>query len=359
MTMSFHHVVLDGWSLATLLTEMFRHYWWLQGKDEQGIDPAPALEFREFVALEREAMAAAECRDYWQRSVEGSTARMLPRWTTGTGNESGEGGEPQVETHEVAISGELSSSLKAFAQKAHVPLKSVLLAAHLRVLGLLSGQRDVVTGVVGNGRPESRDGERVVGLFLNTLPFRQQLSGGTWQELAREVFENERQMMPYRRYPLAELQRVTGRAELFEVAFNYIHFHVFQEALQLEGMQLFGWSSFTETNFPFLVNFGMDPTSRGLYLGIQYDAGLFSAAQVAGIAGYYERALAAMAANPEGRYRDVTLLGEEERRRLLPELSRPVEAAEATETGRSLQELFEEQAAARRRRWRWCTKASR
>ena len=47
-------------------------------------------------------------------------------------------------------------------------------------MGLLYGTTDVLIGLVANGRQETVDGERVLGLFLNTLPFRYRLSGGSW-----------------------------------------------------------------------------------------------------------------------------------------------------------------------------------
>ena len=122
---------------------------------------------------------------------------------------------------------------------------------------------------------------------------------GAWTDLVRQTFAAEVEMLPFRQYPMAQMQKNAAGRPLFEAVFSFTHFHVLGARSRTRTC---GWSgsTATETNFPLLVNFGMDPTSRGLYLGIQYDAGLFSAAQVAGIAGYYERALAAMAANPEG-----------------------------------------------------------
>ena len=96
-----------------------------------------------------------------------------------------------MRTVQVPITAELTRDLQRLARATSVPLKSVLLAAHLRVLGLLGGTTDVLTGLVANGRPEERDGERVLGLFLNTLPFRLTLGGGTWSDLIRATFDAE------------------------------------------------------------------------------------------------------------------------------------------------------------------------
>ena len=71
----------------------------------------------------------------------------------------------QLGVRTVPLSEELSGGLKSLAQRAGVPLKSVLLAAHVRVMGLVGNQTDVLTGLVSNSRPEEADGERVLGLF--------------------------------------------------------------------------------------------------------------------------------------------------------------------------------------------------
>ena len=60
-----------------------------------------------------------------------------------------------------------------------MPLKSVLLAGHLRVVSALAGATEVVTGLMANARPEAEDGARAVGLFLNTTPLRAELLWAT------------------------------------------------------------------------------------------------------------------------------------------------------------------------------------
>ena len=111
-----------------------------------------------------------------------------------------------------------------------IPLKSLVLAAHAKVLSLVSGQEDVLTGMCTNGRPEEVGGEKVFGLFLNTVPVRLRLGGGNWVELARQAFEAERELLPFRRYPLAAIQKGWGRQPLCdEVQFNYMDFHVYDD----------------------------------------------------------------------------------------------------------------------------------
>jgi amino acid adenylation domain-containing protein len=313
LTLSFHHAILDGWSVATLLTELLQHFWFVIGKHQQDIAPPPNSLFRDFVALERKTLGSEVSRQYWVEKLADSIVTSLPRRLQPSESRS----EGDVELRTIAISGTRFDGLKDLARLANAPLKSVLLAAHIRVLALLSGQSDVMTGLVSNGRPEEEDGERVLGLFLNTLPFRQQLKGGTWIDLVRETFALEREMLEHRRYPLAELQQIAGGRSLFEVVFNFVHFHVYQSLGGLREIGFLGGQFVERTNFPLFVQFSLDVQASKVTISLKYDASQFSLEQIDSICGYYERTVAAMTGDPASRYECAELLGEQERQRLL------------------------------------------
>jgi amino acid adenylation domain-containing protein len=189
-----------------------------------------------------------------------------------------------------------------------VPIKSVLLAAHFRVLSLLAGQPDVLSGVVANGRPERADGDQVLGLFLNSLPLRLRLGGGTWAELAQAAFELERESLGFRRFPLADLQRMEGGRPLFEIAFNFLHYHVYQSVTGIAGLDVLERAGYEETNFLFTVHFQVDPGTSHVRLLFNYQESELEAEEVAAVGRYYQAVLAAMAENPEARYETAPLL---------------------------------------------------
>ncbi len=335
-TLSFHHVLLDGWSLAALLTEWFQHYWRLLGNEASDVAAMPAWSYGEFLRLERAAIASEECQNYWRAQIDQSQLMQLPRLRSD---------KPAVEDageQEFWISRSVTDQLKKLSQKHGLPLKSILLAAHMRVLAVLSGQRSVTSGVVWHGRPEEGGAERMIGLFLNTLPFVMEMERGSWLDLAQRAFAKECEMMPHKRYPLIELQRSRGGAALFEVAFNYIHFHVFQDALQLPGIRIVETQATTKTNFPLLVNFGLDPSGGNLQLALQYDSREFSREQIRQFAGCYERALQAIASDPERDYRESSLVDPAEAAQELNQARKEYELE-----GTSLASWFEEVAARR------------
>ncbi|HYP29145.1 MAG TPA: amino acid adenylation domain-containing protein, partial [Blastocatellia bacterium] len=314
-TFTAHHSILDGWSDGLALTELARDYMRLLAGEAVSDEPVSRASFRDYIALERDALNDDGNRDFWEKELLGTTVAKLPRLpglqATGHGIQFG--------TVEVPITKELSAGLQAVSQSAAISLKSVLLAAHVRVMGLMSGQEDLITGLVANCRPEKSGGDRIVGLFLNTIPLRARLEGGTWVDLARQMFETENRSLNHRRYPLAQIQRNAGGEALFETCFNYTHFHLYEEERVVEKFNVLGTTTVAETNLALMAQFSLDPFTSTLQLSLDYDPRELGEEQVRALGNYYARALAALVADPQGSYFDAPLVPSEEAHKLLVE----------------------------------------
>ncbi len=150
----------------------------------------------------------------------------------------------------------MRDGLEALARAASVPLKSVLLAAHCKVVALWSGRSEGITGLLSNGRPEVAGGDEVLGIFLNTVPFPWRSAAGSWRELVLEVFAAEHRQLPFRRYPMAELQREYGGGEaLFDTVFNFTHFHIYQGLERVVGVEVLEHRGVEQTYFPLTAQF--------------------------------------------------------------------------------------------------------
>lgn len=127
--------------------------------------------------------------------------------------------------------------LRDIARIEGVPLKTVLLTAHLTALARFTGRRRFLAGLVCNGRPEVRGGDQVAGMFLNTVPFGVHLRG-SWRQLIRAVYEEELALWPHRRFPLPAMQqRWGGSHRLLPALFSYQDFHVLDhEMVDGEGI---------------------------------------------------------------------------------------------------------------------------
>ncbi|MEW6738140.1 MAG: condensation domain-containing protein, partial [Acidobacteriota bacterium] len=333
--LSFHHAILDGWSVASLVTELLQRYKSLLSNNEMPIEKL-GCSFRDFVTLEREALASNETRDYWTQKLSDASVTKLPRLFDSDKAQ----GNYQFGKHSLLLPEETTRSLKQLALMAGIPLKSVLLAAHIKVISFASGQTDILTGVALHGRPETADGEQILGLFLNMLPFRQRLSGGSWLDLVQEVFTIEREMLPYRRYPMAQIQLDMGSNLLFETVFNFVHFHVYRGVQKLDDVQLLGVGGLDQTNFTLLVNFMLDQTESFLGLGLNCNLNDISQNQLETIAHYYENTLMAMIKDPSARYQYSCLLTQSEQYQMLTVWNDTVKVYPAD---KCIHQIFEQQ----------------
>jgi amino acid adenylation domain-containing protein len=337
LTLTNHHAILDGWSVAALLTEVLRVYVAVQEGQEEVVDrlPAPATRFRDFVALERETIASESTQRYWQEKLREPHVMKLPRWSAHQ-----QTAEPQRRQEiYTTLSQDVVHGLRQLARQTNVPFKNVLLAAHLKVMSVLGGEVDVLTGLASSGRPEGLDSERVLGLFLNSVPFRQKLVGGSWMDLVQEIFKHEQELLPFQRYPFAQLQLEHGGQPLFETLFNYTHFHVYQELHDLP-LKILDTYEFAEVDFALTTTFDLDVATSELRLILQYNPAAFSQEQVQAAADYYISALKLMAQAPTERYEVQSLLSPTEEQQLLVEWN-----ATATNYPRNqcVHQLFEQQ----------------
>src|SRR5438552_1986525 len=122
-------------------------------------------------------------RDYWQGVLVAGGLAAIPRWAR----------EPVagVGEHEARISDDLGAALRRLADELAVPISSVLLTAHAKVLGALSGERVVSTGYVVDGRP--------------ALPCRMTIEPPSWRALLLEAHRVESELLSHRDFPVEDL----------------------------------------------------------------------------------------------------------------------------------------------------------
>ncbi|ABA25098.1 Amino acid adenylation (plasmid) [Trichormus variabilis ATCC 29413] len=317
LTLSWHNSILDGWSNASLLTELLQRYHTLLNGEENQIESALTISYRDFVAVESQILQSPEYQNYWQQKLQGLVIKPIPRWDKNNAKKN-----VQVGVLDVPISPQVSHGLKQLARLAEVPLKNVLLAAHLKVMSLLINDEDVLTGLESNSRLEEADGEKTLGTFINTIPLRLQLEAGTWIELVQQAFAAEQELLPYRHYPYSELQKFGNRQPLqplLETVFNYTHFHVYQRLQDLSGLEIIGGQGFGESNFTLRVEFNRNHITDHIQLDLECKIAEISSTQLAAIGSYYSETLIAMATQPFNRHEEQCLLSTAQQQQILVE----------------------------------------
>ncbi|MEU7133058.1 amino acid adenylation domain-containing protein [Streptomyces sp. NPDC046261] len=283
ITFSQPHAITQGWGQFALATELVDCY----RRVREGAEPepyqAPPVRYADFVAGELRSLEEGEDRAYWRSVTQRYAPLSLP---TGWGEEDGPG------SHVVTVRlTDLEERLRAFASRNRVSLKSVLLAAHMKVMSQLTEEESFHTGLVCDARPEALGADRVLGMYLNTLPFPHDRSARTWDELVQQVFARETGLWPHRRYPMAAVQRDAGSARRqIDVLFNYHDLRVFES----ERIDVASSLGRTTTEFALSVATG------GEGLNLTADSRVLSRARTRRLAGMYRAVLTAMAADQGG-----------------------------------------------------------
>jgi amino acid adenylation domain-containing protein len=254
LSLSVHHVVVDGWSLARLMTEVLLDYDARLAGTGGALPPMPSASYRDFVAAEQAAAANADAERFWRVRVSSDTQPSLPVLPGGDGTS-------QLAFHAELPRG-LDHELRSAASELGIPLKSVFFAAHLWALREITARPAVVTGLQMNGRLEQEGADRLLGLFLNIAPVHLAVQQGTWAALAEAAFAAEREIQPFRRYPMAKIQHMAGHDRaLFDVVFNYTDFYVFDELDRLIKTRTVGWWFSDRHSFLLMVEVSSSPRS--------------------------------------------------------------------------------------------------
>ncbi|UVS84492.1 amino acid adenylation domain-containing protein [Burkholderia glumae] len=295
---SFHHAIIDGWSEAALTTEFLSLYVCLLAGGTL-VEAPMETGHREFVALERDALDDPAQREFWRSSLAGARTLSLRRAPLDTEQSAGAG--EQVSYEAVPVSAELEAALRALARDANVPLKSVLLAAHLRALQALTGRRDVLSAMVTHVRPENGCAEQAVGLFLNSVPVRAALDADAPAAAqAREVFAIESEIFRHRFYPSQQIGQDNDWLSFGEVLFNFTSFHVLRELGEADVAMLMNRDGHAVNSFPVQIDFSISPSDQRLRCIVGYRADLLRQQDALDIAHAHGVALARLAGLPAG-----------------------------------------------------------
>ncbi|MFJ3202330.1 condensation domain-containing protein, partial [Streptomyces sp. NPDC086989] len=295
LTYGFHHAVMDGWSESVFAADLLRRY----DAMLRGAAPEPTLPSRgcaEFAALEQQAVGSEETRRFWKERC----AALAPTLTSPRAQEGSD-----RRTLVSAVPQDVVAGLRHGSRLWRLPYKSLIVAGHLAALGRFTGSVEPVTGLIVNGRPETAESDRLVGLFLNVVPMSVPVTG-SWRDIVEGVFEAEKELLPHRRFPFPALREVMG-APLFDVAFNYVQFHRSTELDALEAVRVLDTRIEDKTSFPLAFDVVQSPDGERLVIEAAAAAHAFSAADLDAVAAahldvYREIAAEALAA---GAARDV------------------------------------------------------
>ncbi|WP_034521062.1 non-ribosomal peptide synthetase [Actinomadura rifamycini] len=345
MVLTLHHLIMDGWSLPVLFEELSRVY--AAGGDPSGLPPVTS--FRDYLVwLGGRDRGAA--RDAWRRELAGLPGPTLvgpahgagADGAAGTAPAAGPGGAPLPARAATRLGGDLAARLRRVARGLGVTLNTVTQAAWGLLVGQLTGRSDVVFGAIVSGRPMELPGvERMVGLFINTVPVRVAAApGDTLAGTLTRLQAAQSALLDHQHLGLTEIRRAAGDGAVFDTLIVHQNYPRNPDGpLRLDGLDVGGGGGEDASHYP--LTLVVTPGDDELELRLDYRPDLFDERAAWALLDRLVRVLEQTAADPLARVADVDVLTPEERRTVLHgwnDTARPVPDA-------SLVDLFEAQAA--------------
>ncbi|MCU0287130.1 MAG: amino acid adenylation domain-containing protein, partial [Acidobacteria bacterium] len=315
MIVSYHHILFDGWSNAIILEEFLNAYHDLcSGKVLQ----IPAkTRFKAFVTWVKQVDRDPE-ETFWRNYLYGfetpTELSLKKRY---------QGSKRTVANFQTGFAKSTKDQIEEFVKTHKITTASLFYSCWGILLQRYNNSDDVVFGTTVSGRPSVIPGiERMVGLFINTIPLRIQSYPGekavdflekiTAALKEREIFENT---------PLVEIkkQSVIGYEDVVEELFDSI---VVIENYPMNSR----WSQ--EKNELIVNSYSMfESTHYDLTLGIElfddieinfsYREQVFVEADIERLAGHFTRIMKDIISNPGKEVSRIEMLSAREKHQLL------------------------------------------
>ncbi|MGC2107937.1 MAG: condensation domain-containing protein, partial [Candidatus Korobacteraceae bacterium] len=333
---AFHHILVDGRAFSIILREVFRLC------EDSAAELPPCQPYRSYIDW-LQTLDLSRARDFWSKKLAGFVA-PTPLYNDLAAREHTPPADRYGEV-ELRLPQPQSDRLKQLAAEQNVTLNTVLMAAWGLLLARYSGEEDVIFAATKTARRSGLEGaDKIVGLFLNTIPVRMKLAPGTSvQEVLRNLREEWVSLRAYEHSPLVlikEASDVPASAPLFDSLVVFENQRFDAELKSQGGL----WSNrsfrlLEQTNFTLsFLAYGDAET----LLKIEHDATRYTRETIRRMLRHLELLLEAMVSNPDAPALSLPMLTAEERQHCLVDWNA---TRKLFPSQRSVGELLSEQAA--------------
>ncbi|MCR3750885.1 non-ribosomal peptide synthase/polyketide synthase [Lentzea californiensis] len=309
---TFHHVLLDGWSLAQVFAEVCEQYRAItEGRAPEVVTRRP---FRDYLRW-LDAQDRSEAERHWREVLAGfSASTALPYDRTPARDHATESSTVVP----VALTAEQTDRLRRTARSHGLTVNTVVQGAWALLLSRYSGESDVVFGTTVSGRPGELPGvEQMVGLFINTVPARVTVRAdadtATW---LRDLQAAQTESRRFDFVSLAELRSwsdVPAGASLFDSAVVFENYPL-NDVTEVGGIQATDVRARDTTSFALTLSAVLD---ERLHLDLAYDPHLFDADTARNLADRLLLLVDAIAADSGRTVSELPLMTDDERRQVV------------------------------------------
>ncbi|NOQ24125.1 MAG: amino acid adenylation domain-containing protein, partial [Bacteroidales bacterium] len=337
-----HHAIIDGWSDASFNTELNNIYLALQ-KDPHFIPEQLQSSYKDFVIDQIYAAKNKELIDFWKDELIG-----YKRFAFDIVDK-----DALYKTKEEKLPDDVHTELISIAQQLNVSVKNICFSAFMYTLKMFSYDNDITVGLITNNRPTVEDGDKILGCFLNTVPFRTIIPENvTWKEYINSTNEKLNNLKRYDKISLLKIVELTGEVStsqnpITDIIFNYVDFHIYDE---IEENELRQTNNEGETNelqsnmggvqSNSLFGFDISATGGNLFYSLSYITSFISEERVKDFFEFFRTILVSISKNPEKLINSNNIISHNVLQKLLYDFN---DTKIDFSRDKAIHELFEEQ----------------
>ena len=334
MILTFHHIVYDGWSNGIILTEFLDAYHRLAGIEIPELRPEsgshlPKTPYKEFFKWYKQQFMIhnkEERETFWKAYLDGfDTCTSLPY------NHKKLAEISHVNTYPMETDPSLYTAIETVTQQQNITLSVLLYTAWGILLQKYNNADDVMFGTTVSGRvPEVKGIDRMVGLFINTLPLRVNVTGDNSVYSAfQSISDHSKERSRFEHTPLTEIKKYTGMGKDQDLFDSLIVIDNYPLAVEEPGtgenssaLKVRAFDMFEMTSFDITVQvlpFG----SRTMDIRFHFNSDLFEFETIQRMAHHFLNVLKGITRPSVGEISGIEMLSSEERKQILEVFNNP------------------------------------
>ncbi len=331
-----HHAVIDGWSYASFLAELNNTYLQLR-REPDYVPEMLKCQYKDFIVDHLAEKKNKTVRDYWKDELTDYKRWSLPKPS----------GKRELKTISKQLGIEFREKLEAVAYRNGTSIKHLCLAAYMYTLYMLSYGNDITASLVSHIRPGQEDGEKLLGCFLNTIPFRLKIpSRITCKELVGLIDKKVFELKNNEKLSLMEILNIIGEKTgdvnpVADTLFGYIDFHVLREIIsagpRAPTMDVLELKNYERTNY--LFEFQVDTLDK-FFIKCHYSTEFIEDYLAENACQYFVEVLNKFIDQMEGMIEKDDILSEDEKKQIQFQFSTSLSDFPRDKT---IHELFQEQ----------------
>ncbi|MBL8192752.1 MAG: AMP-binding protein, partial [Blastocatellia bacterium] len=312
---SHHHIILDGWSIPIVLEQLFLIYESLNKGQKINLPYLP--NYRSYIDwLDKQNLEKA--KQFWSNLLLGFTTptKLSIENTLSTTSKQ----EVNYNQEESLLSKDQTTNLQTCAKQYQLPMNVLIQGAWGLLLNHYSNESDIVYGSVVSGRPTSlKDTDKMIGLFINTLPVRIKINKSQYlTDYLKQLHEQLIAIREYEYSPLSEVQtwsQIERGQSLFDTILVYENYPIDFSLQEYKGaLSLRNPKVIERTNLPITVQ--IFPAEQ-ILIRIIYDSSRFEPKAINQILEHLKTILREITLNPNQLLSQVSLMSQAEKEELL------------------------------------------